>query len=120
MNSDISPDTGSGVNGVGADFGGDLAKNAGVDLNAGGLAKATMMSCDAPPPEYYHPETFHPVPAEIREIDCPQNAWDEKLQEQISQMNELHDLAGPANEPEDIGEPLQPEYGDHPPDGDEI
>jgi hypothetical protein len=55
---DISPDVASNVGSdTGADYGGDLAGDAGVDLNAGGanggVAKATIMSYEAPPPENY-------------------------------------------------------------------
>jgi hypothetical protein len=86
---------------VGSDFGGELAGKNGVDLNSGVLnEKAAYM--DIPPP----------VPAEIRVIDCPQNAWDERLQEQIRQINEGMG-EGPDNRGIEEQVPRKPEYGEY-------
>ena len=107
MCNDISPDAGAVNGGAGTDFGGDLADNKGVDLNAGEMAKATMMSCDVPPPP-------PPVPAEIREIPESQGF---KTPEQIAaEMKDAWDYNDPATDNRGIEEqqPLESEYGDSP------
>jgi len=115
MCSDISPDTGGSVADTGSDFGGDLAKDDGVDLNAGecakaeGLAKATMMSYDVPPPP-------PPVPAEIREIDASQVPGYKTPEQIVAEMKEAWEYNEPATDNRDIEtrQPLEPEYGEHP------
>ena len=109
---DIIPDTG-GAAGVGADFGGDLAGNKGVDLNAGRVSKATMMSYDTPLPEDYSGMTVQ-APDSAIYAEAPEHAG--RTPEQVvAEMQEAWDYAGPANENEYEGQqPYEAEYGDSP------
>ena len=73
---DMNPDTGRGAaRDTRADFGGDLAGNDGVDLNAGdaskaddGFAKAMIMDT-APPPDIYEPPSaiYESAPADVQD-----------------------------------------------------
>jgi len=118
MSNDISPDTRGDACDLRSDFGGDLAGEKGIDLNVGkvsrtdGLAKATMMSYEAPPPEDYSGMAISPSDSAIY-TEAPGHVG--RTPEQIAaEMAEAWGYAGPANEPEGIEEPHKPEYGDSP------
>ena len=112
MCNDISPAVGSG--GAGADFGGDLAKDDGVDLNAGGLAKATMMSYDAPPPEDYSGMATRPPDSAIY-TEAPEHAG--RTPEQVAaEMQEAWGYNEPATDNRGVLDqtPHESEYSDSP------
>ena len=114
FNNDISLDTGCDA-GTGSNRGGDLASDVGVDLNAAdGLAKATMMSYEAPPPEDYTTAIRPPDYAIVEEL--PESHSPKTPEQIVAEMAEAWDYAGPANESGTTKDPSKPEHGDSPPD----
>ena len=119
--SDISPDAGDDVcSDSDSDCGGELASDNGIDLNAGkvskadGLAKATMMSYEAPPPEDYSEITTRSPDSAIY-TEAPEHAG--KTPEQIAaEMAEAWGYIDPAPDNRGIEgqQPHKPEYSDSP------
>ena len=93
---DIIPDTGGTYCGARSDFGGDLAGDRGVDLNAGVVSKATMMSYEAPPPEDYSGMTTRPPDSAIY-TEAPEHAG--RTPEQVAaEMQEAWGYNEPATD----------------------
>jgi len=114
MCNDVSPDVGAGAGGAGADFGGDLAGNKGVDLNVGEVSKATLMSYDAPPPEDYSGMAARPPDSAIY-TEAPEHAG--RTPEQVAaEIAEAHGYNEPAIDNRGVLEqaPHESEYHDSP------
>jgi len=101
-----------------ADFGGNLAGDVGVDLNAGDASKAggldkAIMSSDLPPPKDNTMTTRSPDSAIYTE--APSHAG--RTPEQVTaEITEAWGYAGPANESGTTKDPSKPEHADSPPD----
>jgi len=117
--SDIQADIKGGDGNTTADFGGDLAGDVGVDLNAGDASKAggldkALMSCDVPPPEDYNTMTTRSPDSAIY-TEAPSHA-DRTPDQVTAEITEAWGYAEPANESGTTEDPSKPEYGDSPPD----
>jgi len=111
ISSDIESDSADNER---ADFGGELTREEGVDLNVPerqGMAKAAIMSCEATLPEDYNTSILPSDYAEYQDVPGP------KTPEQVAaEMSDAWDYAGPANESEATEDPPKPEYADSPPE----